>query len=638
MVVLVETDTQNHIKMITNKLNINTVRKTFVALLAFMIAVHSYAQEVVAPLGFNPVQYNADKQYTAAKKASAQKTTALSLPFFEDFTGVSPIPDDSKWLDRKVYVNNTMCFNPISRGVATFDALNQDGIPYDPIVNTTLLYADSLTSQQIDISSYQPSDSLYLSFFYQPEGNGFYPEPEDSLMLYLKKPNGWTRVWRVPGDRTHEFKQVMIPITDASYFHAGFQFRFVNKASIIVNDDVWNVDYIRLDANRNINDTLVNDVAFTLPPTFFLADYSYMPYHQFLANANAERAAQHSAIVRNNSTATQNINYNFVATEKVTSAPLASSIGNTTSIVGTGAFKITENSYTNLPSTPQRNHPRVFEHKYYIESVGAGDSRGNDTILHEQNFHNFLAYDDGTAEKSYFLNLFATLPGKIAIDFTLNEPDTITGVAIYFARQVPPPDQKYFSIIVYSDIAYGGGSDQVVYQEDFLKPVYSQINNMWVYELQQPVALPAGKFYIGTMQPALSNSDSLYFGLDANRDGDNHTYFNVLNEWKKSKAEGAVMIRPMFGTVFPSDVADVTANEITWNVAPNPTQGELQVSFSNKLASCNYEVMDMQGRVLLSGFVSNGGNIDTRRLPAGAYFVKLHIDGIETRSRKIIKY
>lgn len=625
---------QSRIKTIGTSMVSNVL---YALLLVFVSSQSVLAQEVLAPLKFNTVQHDADKNYKSSRSGVVYKTTALSLPFFEDFTNYSPIPDDTKWLDRKVYVNNTMCFNPISRGVATFDALDQDGIPYDPVSNTTLLYADSLTSQQIDLSGYQASDSLYLSFFYQPEGNGFYPEPEDSLMLYLKKPNGWTRVWKVPGERTHEFKQVMIPITEASYFHAGFQFRFINKASIVVNDDVWNVDYIRLDANRDINDTLVEDVAFTLPPTVFLSDYTYMPYHQFLADVNTERAAQHSAIVRNNATVTHNINYNFVSTEKVTSNNLASSTNNTTSLAAGAAYKITESSYTNLPSTPQKNHPRVFEHKYYIESVGVNDPKGNDTIVHEQNFHNFLAYDDGTAEKSYFLNLFATLPGKIAIDFNLNEPDTLSAVSIYFGRQVPLPDQKFFSIIIYSDIAFGGGSDQVLYQEDFLKPEYSQVNHAWVYKLQQPVALPAGKFYVGTMQPALSSSDSLYFGFDVNRVGENHLYYNVLNEWKKSNLSGALMIRPMFGTVFPSHVNGVEDELFAWDIAPNPTQRNIQVSIPNN-KEYDYTVVDMRGRVLQRGSVSDGAIIDIEKLPTGTYFLRLYIEGVETRSRKLIKY
>lgn len=634
-----EISVQNPMKAIgTSIVPVNRLSVLLIALVTVFVSSQSlFAQEMLAPLSFNPIQYNANKNYEVSKNSTVSKTTALSLPFFEDFTSYSPIPDDSKWLDGKVYVNNTMCFNPISRGVATFDALDQDGIPYDPVSNTTLLYADSLTSQQIDLSGYQASDSLYFSFFYQPEGNGFYPEPEDSLMLYMRNTRGWVRVWKVPGERTHEFKQVMIPITEASYFHTGFQFRFVNKASIVVNDDVWNVDYIRLDANRNINDTLVEDVAFTLPPTFFLSDYTYMPYHQFLADVNQERAVEHSAIVRNNSSASHNLNYNFVATENVTASNLASNTNNTTSLAAGAAYKITESSYTNLPTTPQMNHPRVFKHKYYIESVGANDPRGNDTIIHEQNFHNFLAYDDGTAEKSYFLNLFATLPGKIAIDFHLNEPDTLSAVSIYFGRQVPLPDQKFFSIIIYSDIDLGGGSDQVLYQEDFLKPVYSQVNHSWVYKLQQPVALPSGKFYVGTMQPALSNSDSLYFGFDVNRDGENHLYYNVLDEWKKSNLSGALMIRPMFGTVFPSSIEEVDDQAFVWDVAPNPTQGDVIVSLPNN-QEVDYTIVDMQGQVLQKGLISNGEAINTQNLPSGTYFVRLQIDGVETKAKKLIKY
>lgn len=626
-------DNQNHTKAIGNKyrvFHIGSLLVTIMLLLGYTVR----SQEVIVPLQFNPVQYNADKNYNADKRA--YKTTALSLPFFEDFTGTSPIPDDTKWLDRKVYVNNTMGFNPISRGVATFDALNQNGIPYDTVSNTHLLYADSLTSQQIDLSGYQASDSLYLSFFYQPEGNGFYPEPEDSLMLYLKKPNGWSRVWLVPGERVHEFKQVMIPITDASYFHAGFQFRFVNKASIVVNDDVWNVDYIRLDANRNINDTAVNDVAFTLPATSYLADYTFMPYHQFLADASGARATQYEAIVRNNGLSSQNVNYHFASKEMVTGTQLATDNGSTT-LPATGAFKISVPSYTNLPTTPQKYHPSVFEHKYYIESLGTADSKGNDTIVHEQNFHNFLAYDDGSAEKSYFLNLFATLPGKIAIEFNLNEPDTLSAVAIYFGRQVPAPSQKYFSIAIYSDIAYGGGADQVLYQEDFLQPVYSQTNNMWIYKLQQPVPIPAGKFYVGAIQPALSGSDSLYYGVDVNRTTDNHLYYNLLNEWKRSNVAGALMIRPMFGTVYASSVNEIDDKGIVWDIVPNPTSGIVQVSY-DAMSNVVYHVMDMSGKVLKMGEVASGGNIDINNLPAGTYFVRLELEGVESEARKLIKY
>src|SRR5690606_18109851 len=115
---------------------------------------------------------------------------------------------------------------------------------------------------------YSPADSIYLSFFYQPQGRGFAPETQDSLMLYLKDTaDAWIKVWAKEGTSIDSFRQVMIPITDPAFFHGAFQFRFVNIASINLIDDIWNLDYIRLAANRNMYDTAVNDVSTLNQPT-----------------------------------------------------------------------------------------------------------------------------------------------------------------------------------------------------------------------------------------------------------------------------------------------------------------------------------------------------------------------------------
>ena len=170
-------------------------------LMACAVMVTANAQERIAPVNYNPVLKDGYKGGNAVRKA-----TALSLPFFDDFTGSSPYPDASKWVEHQVYINNTMCISPISRGVATFDALNEFGLPYDTLNNGNLVDADSLTSLPIDLSSNHPSDSIYLSFFYQPGGNGFYPRPEDSLMLYFKKDNG---VWKKHGLLKAALQQVL---------------------------------------------------------------------------------------------------------------------------------------------------------------------------------------------------------------------------------------------------------------------------------------------------------------------------------------------------------------------------------------------------------------------------------------------
>lgn len=598
------------------------------------------AQEGVAPLGYRFPAKSQDA-YHSSSKGSAAKATAITLPYFEDFTQSDFFPDTTRWADRQVYINNNMGVNPISRGVATFDALNEHGLPYETQNKGLLRYADSLTSKPIDLSSYTEADSLYFSFFYQPQGNGFDPQTQDSLMLYFRRANTsspWMRVWRAAGTTLQPFTQVMVPITDAGFFNADFQFRFVNKASINTTDDNWNVDYIRLGANRNINDTALQDVAYTTQPTFLLNDYTYMPYHQFMADANKERAVEHGTAIRNNTGNTVNINYGYTAVEDYTNAALDNGSGSI-SIAPDAEVGVNFPVYTaTIPAPSVNNQPVTFENKYYLQSTSQTGYIDNDTIIRRQDFYNFLAYDDGTPEKSYYLKMFTTLPGKIAIQHRLNVSDTLKGIGIYFGRQVPLAYQKYFSVAVYNDIAYNGGADQLLYQEDFLIPNYLPANNFWYYKFEKPVVLQAGTFYIGTIQPALGSSDSLYFGLDVHRTTDNHAFFSVENQWKASQVQGAIMMRPMFGQFFPSIIsAPLNQQTIAWDIVPNPATDRIRFNYGKAGMKAEYTIADMQGRVVKAGEIDGEGYVGIREFIPGIYIAYLTIDGQKSTPKKIIK-
>jgi hypothetical protein len=607
---------------------------TITILYCIVFAGNIYAQEQVAPLLYNAAVANA----RATSPAAAYKTTALSLPFFEDFTDYSPFPDGNKWEGRYVYINNTMGNNPISRGVATFDALNEYGMPYSPTNSKVLLYADTLTCKGIDLSLNNPGDSIYLSFFYQPQGNGFYPETSDSLILYLKRKNKiWVKAWAKEGTQLLPFTQVMIPVRDTGYFFEDFQFRFINKASINTNDDVWNVDYIRMATGRNMYDTLVNDIAMSADPTFLLNDYTSMPYHQFLANPSKEMAAQHNASISNNTTNAEAVDVYFSAKERMTSIPLGSEGPVSATIKAGGQVSVVFNNYSTTIPNVKKYDWVSYDNTYYLNQTGATGNKVNDTIVKSQGFHNFLAYDDGTAEKSYFLNLFPTLPGKLAIEYHLNQPDTLTGIAIYFGKQVPSGSNKYFSAVVYSSIAVNGGSDNVVYQQDFLDPGYMNTNYYYFYRFDNPVPLNAGTFYMGTLQPALSNSDSLYFGLDANRETSNHAYYNVVGKWEGSTIKGAVMVRPMFGKFFPSDVSDIQPRENSWNIYPNPVTDVLHMSIANATQHAYYEMTNMSGKKILSGTAIDNQQVDISGLLPGLYLLRMTIDGHVYAPKKIIK-
>lgn len=608
------------------------VSKRFLLILApFLSCILSFAQERVTSIDHNP--------FLADTRASARlKTTALSLPFFEDFTGTGVFPDETKWTDRSVYVNNTMGFKPVSRGVATFDALNERGGPYDSSSSSALLYADSLTSQPIALETFQPGDSIYLSFFFQPQGNGFSPESQDSLMLFFKRTNGdWDKVWSIEGGTLADFTQVMIPVKDTGYLHNGFQFRYVNKASININDDVWNLDYIRMSAGRTIIDTAVNDVATSTEPSFILNDYTSMPYRQFAANINGELSSQHYFYDRNNYLSGQQVSYGYTAREKGSGTVLGSSPLVSATIPAETEQQFQFPMYPVSFAAPGPYSRVVFENKYYAKPA-IPDVAENDTIVRQQVFDNYLAYDDGTAEKSYFLNQFATLPAKTAIEFHLNEPDTLRGVAIYFGRSVPLASNKFFSIAVYDNIALSGGTDSLLYEEELLFPGYADtVNHFWFYRFTTPVALKAGNFFIGTVQPTASGSDSLYFGLDVNRIGGNHLYFDVSGFWESSLVSGAVMMRPVLGQPVVGTAVDaVNRTETDWQIFPNPAQDRLNIQLNNPVKAI-YSITDLSGRTVLQGSLKTDKMLDISRLGPGIYFVRILAAGVISSPKKIIK-
>ncbi len=604
--------------------------------LQLFIASALQAQEHKGPLVCNPELFN-----KTSVPQQVQKKTALSLPFFEDFTSYDLYPDANKWVENQVYINNTMCVSPVSRGVATFDALNPLGLPWNPGSNSSFNFADSLTSKPIDLSTYGPADSLYLSFFYQPQGNGFYPLSADSFMLFLRDRYGNFRPsWKVEGSGVQPFTQVMIPITDSLYFHNNFQFRFVNIAALNYSDAIWNLDYIRLDAHRNIGDTAISDVGFSSDPTFLLNDYTSMPYRQFYANPTGERAASYKDSVHN-LTAAQTITHHFSATDLGSGTVLQTPTTATATLPATSIQRLTNTAYTTTVAAGTAFQKVVFENKFWLESTTTTGTLPNDTIVKQQVFDNYLAYDDGTAEQSYYITLLPTLPGKISIEYHLNVPDTMQGMAIYFGRQVPSASYKSFDIQIYSSLAgvNGASADHLVYQQYDCNPGYPDtINHFWTYKFDTPVPLPAGTFYAGVFMPAESGDDSLYFGLDMNRVGGNHAYYNVLASWNPSTIQGAIMMRPLLGqNVTSSHITDaaVTTRE-TWRIAPNPATSELNFYFPGD-NHATYSICNVQGQAVLNGKVTSGEKMDISKLPSGMYFVNIFIDGVPAIPQKLIK-
>ncbi|NCX96059.1 MAG: T9SS C-terminal target domain-containing protein [Chitinophagia bacterium] len=572
---------------------------------------------------------------TTSKKNDVvnHKTTALGLPFFDDFSTSDFYPAPYLWVEKQVYINNTMGVHPPTIGVATFDALNENGLPWDPVNPTNHRHCDSLTSQSIDLSGRTAADSLYLSFYYQPQGNGYYPSIPDSLFLYMKIRYGdWLPVWKVKGRSLTPFQRVMIPITDTLYFHNNFQFRFVNIAALNFADANWNIDYVYLNRGRNQNDTLLNDVAMLSTPSPLLNDYISMPYRQFMANPAAERATNLLDSVINNTTNTQSTVSYFTAYHPASGTVLLAPSSRTDTINSRTAKQTTYRSYTTTIPMAGRYDKVTYQHKCYIESNAGTGFIGNDTARLTQVFDNYLAYDDGSAEQSYYLTLYPSLPGKLAIEHHLNIPDTMRGMSIYFGRQAPLSLSKTFALCIWKSLAgvNGATTDELIYQSDLCTPGYKDtLNNFWNYGLDTAVPLPAGTFYAGIFLPAESGNDSLYLGLDINRRGGNHAYYNVLSSWSPSALHGAIMMRPLLGQRVVSSDIEAIENKQVFNLYPNPCQESLTLNGAFE-GSIQYWVSNLLGQQVLSGNTHSGATtINVTTLLPGNYILHVKPEGKE---------
>lgn len=552
------------------------------------------AQEFTMPLRYNPAYSKA-----GIKAHQSEKKRAI-LPFVDDFSYQGPYPDATLWTDNKAYINNTMSADPVTRGVATLDGLNQFGRPYyaDQLGSG---FADSLTSVSIDLSTYGPLDSIYLSFYYQPQGLGFAPEAKDSLFLYFKNNlNQWVRMWETKGTPYQGFKIAVLPVMDIQFLHGSFQFRFVNLASLNINDDVWNLDYIKLDDQRDEFDTVMNDIAFTIEPGSILSNYSTMPYRHFIVNQAGEKSVSHDLYIGNNYPVSHSVSVTLESSELLSGSPIHSATLSPVTIAAKGIMQFNFSSFNIAYVPPTTKSKVLIRNRYYYAPVNAGDRTMNDTIVRDVEMDNYFAYDDGSVEKSYFLLPAVNYPAKTALQFTLNEPDTIRGMMVHFGAQAPTASGKYFSIVVYKSLGALGVGDSIILQEDLFRVLYEpSYNGFTSYAFQLPKRLDAGTYYIGITQPANFGSDSIYYGLDVNRNTNaQYLSYNVDGTWYSSTINGSVMMRPIVGQDFvPTGVKDVDQNNLPELLLfPNPAADEVFIKSDMAFIQC--QIISMDGKLI----------------------------------------
>ena len=593
-----------------------------------IFAFSASAQEEIVPLVYNPtlraIYKNASNKQNRTRIV---KLDTLSLPFFDDFSSTSVYPDTRKWTDNYAFINNTFTRDQPTINVATLDGLDEFGMPYD--FNGTNGISDYLTSHAFDISALNINSNVFLSFFVQPQGLGEKPDPRDSLIVeFLSLDSVWHRVWRTPGQANRLFEQKFIKVDSTKFFHKGFRFRFVNYSSLSGNLDHWHLDYIHFADNRSATDTIINEFAYTVPPTSILNGFSAVPLTYLRNNPNIW-AANHSV---------KFISKGFGAQTIENAVDFSDNHGNIgygkVNFVNTVAPSSTTTSIFLKPTIilpPITSKDLKLEARYYL-GINASTIKSNDTIIKEYEFSDYFAYDDGTAEYGYGLN---TIGGKLAYKFVNKSSDSIYGVKMYFSPIKTNVAGELFTIMVWKEIAEPNTtkSDILLYQSSFLKPYYTDsVNSFFVYKFPQAISV-TDSFYIGWQQ--LSDK-ILGIGLDRNTISNDKMFYNVNGSWQKSGILGSWMIRPIMSDIVFGLPTKEVLSEKEIQIFPNPSNGNFQITGLLKENIKSFKLIDLAGREV--PLIENNLVFSTIRNLQGVFFIEIISKSGNLIHKKLVFY
>ena len=597
-------------------------------LISFLIGLNCSAQEYLS-------SFSSEKKSVDENKVLRNRNTVVSLPFYDDFRESKVTPDASKWQNKDVLINSGFSSYPVNHNTATFDILDETGKVYS-YASSSPFIADSLISNPISLNGLSPSDSVYFSFYYQPQGNGDAPESTDSLVLMMAHRSDssivWNHVWSSEGmtldsflikNDNQYFKHVLIPITKEEYFKDELIVLFYNYASIpssmYPNDrsnvDNWNIDFIYMDKNRSYNDNSFPFVTFSEKSPSLLKRYQTMPYRQYIANPTAAIATDIDIFVSNMDSVKAKAQY-ICQIENMTSEwtfEHKSDMFDIEPYTTNGVLK--ENvSFKNFLFDMDEKKDTVSYLITHIINVEESSSEIKGDTLHGiQSFRNYYAYDDGTPEKGY-----GVVPGEscFATQYNISVSDTLCGVYLLFNRTLNDANYDFFDIVVWNDNHGEPGNE--FYRLKNQRPIWDdeEIYKFAYYPFDKILKVN-GTIYIGIMQ---HSKESINIGFDTSNDNSQYNFYDVGYGWKNSDMKGSLMMRPALGNNYVIK-EEMKTSENRLSLYPNPSKNEINISELDAESCSEVMIFDMTGRMMKH--FTNNVKLDVTDLPNGIYMMRV---------------
>ncbi|MFC5269761.1 T9SS type A sorting domain-containing protein [Adhaeribacter terreus] len=551
----------------------------------------------------------------------------LSLPFFDDFARYNNRLDATKWEpNSSVYVNDRFSKDPVSKNMVTFNGFLADG-RINASSSQSIVEVDTLTSQPINLSNRNATDSVYLSFFLQTGGIGNNPGSNASFKLEFKTNAGvWEQVFQRSGSPTQaalpNFTPFFVAIKDAKFFHANFQFRFRSTGRTSLVRDTWNLDYVLLNSGRQKNNALmVDDVAIIQPLNSMLQRYSAMPAHQFIGHVATElndslytvlknlsgqpRADSLLAFVKvgnnapvrfDNSSVAINA---FPATYLYAATPTAAPFSSVSGPVNIKSIIVVENNETSL------------------------ETQYNDTISRITPLQNYYAYDDGSAES--VTSIEQGLSGQIAHKFTVNKSDMVEALTFYLPK-VQNRKGTFVNFRIWDEVNSNPAPSHR-FNYGFTVPDIEKLDTFITIPVNPPVTV-SGSFYVGW---SASNQYFFSVGVDRNESSHGNTRSLAAGSNWVGFDPGAIMLRP----VMNNNIVGITENQLAaQNVQIYPNPATSVVNIRGNFDSLR--LMTITGQVVLEKASTNSEmQLKTNDLKPGLYLLQV-IQNNRIQTHKLI--